>query len=121
MSDIFAPLAAGTPRPTGTAAGESAVRVVDPSPDLVRLTTGESLRGTVVGNDGRGHLLVRTELGVLNLAAVRNLPVGTEVVLQVRSVGPQVMLNLLPLNSAGGAGQPPGTGPAGPGGAPAPA
>lgn len=103
MSDIFATLAAGTTRPAATAGGESAVRVVDPSPDLSRLATGESLRGTVVGKDNHGHLLVRTRLGVLQLAATRALPVGSEVVLQVRSVGPQVLINLLPLESAGAA------------------
>ncbi len=100
MSDIFATLAAGTTRPAATAGGETAVRVVDPSPELARLATGESLRGTVVGKDDHGHLLVRTRIGVLQLAATRALPVGTEVVLQVRSIGPQVVMNLLPLESA---------------------
>ncbi|WP_193371025.1 hypothetical protein [Pelagibius marinus] len=103
MSDIFATLAAGTTRPAATGSGETAVRVVDPSPELARLATGENLRGTVVGKDDHGHLLVRTRLGVLQLAATRALPVGTEVVLQVRSVGPQVMINLLLLDSAGAA------------------
>ncbi|WP_340118589.1 hypothetical protein [Pelagibius sp. 7325] len=103
MSDIFATLAAGTPRPTTAAGGEAAVRVIDPSPDLARLASGENLRGTVVGKDDHGHLLVQTRLGVLTLAATRNLPVGSEVVLQVRSVGPQVLLNLLPLDNAGAA------------------
>ncbi|MEO3429407.1 hypothetical protein AAFN88_11150 [Pelagibius sp. CAU 1746] len=103
MSDIFATLAAGTTRPASATGGESAVRVVDPSPDLSRLATGESLRGTVVGKDEHGHLLVRTRVGVLQLAATRALPVGSEVVLQVRSVGPQVMINLLLLDSAGAA------------------
>ena len=103
MSDIFATLAAGTPRPTTAAGGEAPVRVIDPSPDLARLASGENLRGTVVGKDDRGHLLVNTRLGVLTLAATRNLPVGSEVVLQVRSVGPQVLLNLLPLDNAGAA------------------
>lgn len=119
MSDIFATPAAGTLRPTGIAGGaETAVRVVDPSPDLARLASGENLRGTVVSKDDRGHLLVRTRLGVLTLAATRPLPVGTEVVLQVRSVGPQVLLTLLPLNT-GGSGGSGGNAPAGPA-APAP-
>ncbi|MEQ8357340.1 MAG: hypothetical protein RH942_17535 [Kiloniellaceae bacterium] len=105
MSDVIATPAAATPRPAGSAAAETAVRVVDPSPDLNRLVTGENLRGTVVGKDDQGNLLVRTRLGVLQLAATRSLPVGTEVILQVRSVGPQVLLNLLPLAAAaGGAG-----------------
>ncbi|GAB4393691.1 MAG: hypothetical protein Tsb0032_14080 [Kiloniellaceae bacterium] len=103
MSDIFASLAAGTARPTGATTGETAVRVVDPSPDLARLTTGENLRGTVVGKDDHGHLMIRTRLGVLQLAAPRALPVGSEVVLQVRSVGPQVMMNLLPVDGSAGA------------------
>ena len=105
MSDVFASLAAGTSRSAGGAAataGETAIRVIDPSPELTRLASGENLRGTVVGKDERGHLLVRTQLGVLQLAAIRNLPVGTEVVLQVRNVGPQVMMNLLPLETAAG-------------------
>ncbi len=104
MSDVFATLATGTLRSSGNApaggAGETAVRVIDPSPDFSRLTIGENLRGTVVGKDDHGHLLVRTRLGVLQLTAHRNLPIGSEVVLQVRSVGPQVVLNLLPLDSA---------------------
>jgi hypothetical protein len=79
MSDIPVTLAAGSLRPTATAGGgETAVRVVDPSPDLARLATGESLRGTVVGKDDHGHLLVRTRLGVLTLAVPRPLPAGTE-------------------------------------------
>jgi len=111
MSDIPVTLAAGSLRPTGTAGGgEAAVRVIDPSPDLARLATGESLRGTVVGKDDHGHLLVRTRLGVLTLAVPRPLPVGTEVVLQVRNVGPQVMLTLMPLGSAAGSGVQPGQG-----------
>lgn len=104
MSDVFASLAAGTARPAGSgqggAAGETAVRVVDPSPDLARLSTGESLRGTVVGKGDHGHLMVRTRLGVMELATTRPLPVGSEVVLQVRSVGPQVIMTLLPVESA---------------------
>lgn len=100
MSDIFASLAAGTARPAaGQGVAETVVRVVDPSPDLTRLASGESLRGTVVGRDDHGHLQVRTRLGVLTLTLPRALPVGTEVVLQVRSIGPQVMLNLLPLDT----------------------
>jgi hypothetical protein len=105
MSDIFASLAAGTARPAGSqggTGGEAPVRIVDPSPDLARLAIGDSLRGTVVGRDEHGHLQVRTHLGVLTLAVPRPLPVGTEVVLQVRSVGPQVLLNLLPLQIAAG-------------------
>ncbi|HMA15788.1 MAG: hypothetical protein ACM35H_06730 [Bacteroidota bacterium] len=98
MSDIFASPAAASTRPVaGQGAAETAVRVVDPSPDLSRLASGESLRGTVVGRDDHGHLQVRTRLGVLTLTLPKALPVGTEVVLQVRSVGPQVILNLLPL------------------------
>src|SRR3546814_8382884 len=105
MSDIFASLAAGTARPTATqGSGETVVRVVDPSPDLARLASGDSLRGTVVGGDQHGHLQVRTQIGVLTLSVPRPLPVGTAVVLQVRSVGPQVMLNLLPLPGAAAGG-----------------
>jgi hypothetical protein len=103
MSDIFATLAAGTPRPTALTAGEIPVRVVDPSPDLARMATGESLRGTVVGNDGHGHVVVRTQHGQIQLSGARGLPVGTEVILQVRSVGPQVVMTLLPLESGGAA------------------
>ncbi|MPZ09970.1 MAG: hypothetical protein GEU89_07110 [Kiloniellaceae bacterium] len=122
MSDIFTTLAAGTARAQGAAGGETAIRVIDPSPDLARLATGENLRGTVAGRNDHGHLLVRTRLGVLALAVSRALPVGTEVVLQVRNVGPQVMLNLLLLQAAGGAAAAPGQtpqAPAGPADAPA--
>src|SRR3546814_18284957 len=94
MSDIFASLAAGTARPTATqGSGETVVRVVDPSPDLARLASGDSLRGTVVGGDQHGHLQVRTLIGVLTLSVQRPLPVGTAVELQVRSVGPQGRLH----------------------------
>src|SRR3546814_15816871 len=87
MSDIFASLAAGTARPTATqGSGETVVRVVDPSPDLARLASGDSLRGTVVGGDQQGHLQVRTQIGVLTLSVPRPLPVGTEGVLQVSRV-----------------------------------
>lgn len=109
MSDIFASVAAGTPRPAGVAASEAAVRIIDPAPEFTRLSAGESLRGTVIGKDEQGHLLVRTNLAVVKLAAVRALPVGTEVILQLRSVGPQVVVNLLPLhNPAVGANAPAG-------------
>jgi hypothetical protein len=122
MSDIFATLAAGTARPAGgqgTAGSEAAVRVVDPSPELQRLASGENLRGTVVGKDDHGHLLVRTQLGVLALSVPRALPVGTEVILQVRSVGPQVILNLLPIGTLGGGALLPGQAPLPPAGTPA--
>ena len=130
MSDIFASPAAGTARPAAgstsgqSVGGETAVRVVDPSPELARLASGDSLRGTVVGRDDHGHLQVRTRLGVLTLTLPRALPVGTEVVLQVRSIGAQVILNLLPLDSAaagGSAGVQPGQAPQAPGGTTAPA
>ncbi len=107
MSDIFASVAAGTPRPAGVAASEAAVRIVDPAPEFARLTAGESLRGTVVGRDDQGHLLVRTNLALVKLAAVRALPVGTEVILQIRSVGPQVVVNLLPIENAAAGGSAP--------------
>ncbi|MGF1630226.1 MAG: hypothetical protein ACFCUT_12210 [Kiloniellaceae bacterium] len=123
MSDIFATLAAGVVRSSGaqsTAGSDATVRVVEPSPDLQRLVSGENLRGTVVGKDDHGHLLVRTRLGVLTLSAPRTLPVGTEVILQVRSVGPQVIFNLLPLaTAAGGSAVQPGQVPSVPAGVPA--
>lgn len=93
MSDVngagrIAPPPLQTPGPAGAIA-----QVVNPPPRALNLVLGDSLAGTVAG-ESRGHLLVRTELGLLTLATNQRPPVGTAVTLQVRQTGTELLFLL---------------------------
>ena len=94
MSNVFA-----TTRPQGP--GQIAVPVNltgtinDPPPGLEKLESGDLLRGTVLGQDKHGRLLVRTHLGVLHISTQQSLPEGTEVTLQLRHAGARLHVLIL--------------------------
>ncbi|MCH8038576.1 MAG: hypothetical protein IIC53_15845, partial [Proteobacteria bacterium] len=69
--------------------------VANPPPEVAQLSVGTTLQGVVAGHDGRGHLLVRTELGTLSVATKANLPVDSEVTLQIRSSGTRLHVLLM--------------------------
>lgn len=69
--------------------------IQNPPPEVTQLPGGTTLRGVVHGQDGKGHLLVRTELGLLQIATKASPPPGTEVVLQIRSSGGQLHVLLM--------------------------
>ncbi len=81
------------------APGPSAVlgTIHNPPPEISQLPSGTTLPGVVVGGDGKGHVLVRTELGILAVATKAQLAVDSQVVLQIRSSGAQ--LHVLQMHS----------------------
>jgi hypothetical protein len=64
--------------------------VPNPPPQAAQLPIGSTLTGVVVGHDATGHTLVRTDLGTLSVATKTQLPVNSEVTLQIRSSGGQL-------------------------------
>ncbi|WP_422367630.1 hypothetical protein [Pelagibius sp.] len=98
MRDLFASFTAGTPRTAGVTVTETTGRLIDPAPEIARLAAGQYLRGQVIGQDEAGLLILQIRLAVVKLAAARNLAVGSEVVLQIRSGGPQPTVALLPVD-----------------------
>lgn len=124
--------AAATSLPSG-----SVGTIHNPPPEVAQLANGTTLRGIVQGPDGRGRLLVRTELGLLQIATKTAPPPNTEVVLQLRSSGGQLHVLLMhaeapaprasgaapplvPPGLAGGAAPPPVSGGAAPAPVPSP-
>ncbi|HIP79147.1 MAG TPA: hypothetical protein EYH07_11865, partial [Kiloniellaceae bacterium] len=75
--------------------------MVDPAPEVARLSAGQFLRGQVIGQDDAGLLLIQTKLAVVKLAAARSLAVGSEVILQVRAGGTQAGLSVIPVEGTG--------------------
>lgn len=98
MRDLFASFTAGTSRTAGVTVTETTGRLIDPAPEIARLSAGQYLRGQVIGQDEAGLLILQTRLAVVKLAAARSLAVGSEVVLQIRSGGPQPTVTLLPVD-----------------------
>jgi hypothetical protein len=84
--------------------------VPNPPPQVAQLPVGSTLTGVVVGHDAAGHTLVRTDLGTLSVATKTQLPVNSEVTLQIRSSGGQlhvlIMHSELPHGGAKGASAP---------------
>ena len=75
--------------PCTPAAGPSGVpgAVANPPPQAAQLPVGTALGGIVTGHDSGGRLLVRTEFGTLSVATRAQLPVNSEVTLQIRFSG----------------------------------
>ncbi len=94
----------GTP---AQAAGPSGVlgTIHNPPQAATQLATGTTLQGVVVGNDGKGHVMVRTELGTLAVATKAHLAVDSEVTLQVRSNGAQLLVLLMHSDAPAGGGR----------------
>ncbi len=94
----------GTP---AQAAGPSSVlgTIHNPPKAVTQLATGTTLQGVVVGSDGKGHVMVRTEMGTLAVATRAHLAVNSEVTLQVRSNGAQLLVLLMHSDAPAGGGR----------------
>lgn len=60
-----------------------------PPQALLRLSPGTQIPGTVVGQDGKGGLLVQSPQGTLTLHTRANLPQGSQILIQVDGNTPQ--------------------------------
>ena len=91
-------------RISGGLAGAKGVpgTVSNAPPSVSRLVSGASLPAQVLGQDHGGQLLVRTELGTLRIATEAAPPKNATIVLQVRSVVPQLNVVITPADAAGG-------------------
>ncbi|HWT99224.1 MAG TPA: hypothetical protein VN229_16460, partial [Terriglobales bacterium] len=69
--------------------------VPDPPRNFVALDNGTILRGTVQGRDKDGLIAVSTDQGMLKIATNANLPAGSSVTLEVRSVGDRLQVVVL--------------------------
>ena len=69
--------------------------VPNPPPQVSQLSVGSTVTGVVVGHDAGGHTLVRTDLGTLSVATKAQLPVNSEVTLQIRSSGGQLHILIM--------------------------
>ena len=106
MSDALRPSSLFTPAPPTSAPSGVLATLPNPPPEVSQLPAGTTIRGTVVGHDDHGHLLVRTDLGTLAVATKANPPPGSDVVLQIRSSGAQLHVLLMQSDPvANGAGQ----------------
>lgn len=97
--------------PNRTAAPADRIPMVvrDPSPAL-RAAAGSTLAATVTGVDAQGHLLLRTERGVLALQTQLRPPIGSEVTIQLRGgTGAQLQAYILRVQEPAGAVAPPQT------------
>lgn len=80
---------------------------------------GTILEATVLGRDSAGHLMLRTERGLLVLATRSNPPTGAQVTLQLRPAGAQMQAYILSIRPpAGGPAYPAASIASGPHGAP---
>ncbi|MDJ0944095.1 MAG: hypothetical protein QNJ30_11550 [Kiloniellales bacterium] len=95
MSDVFFP----PPRFTTSAAPKASsgvhATITHPPPATAALATGSIVRGTVIGTDAKGQILVKTESGVLPLQTKAQLAQGSQVTLQVRIAGTELHVVIL--------------------------
>ncbi len=95
MSDVFFP----PPRFTSSAAPKASsgvhATVTHPPPATAALATGSIVRGTVIGTDAKGQVLVKTDSGVLPLQTKAQLAQGSQVTLQVRFAGSELHVVIL--------------------------
>lgn len=104
MSGIDSPRPPGPLPGAGTAAPTNAPVAVREAPAGLRAAQpGTTLKATVIGRDGAGHLMLRTSRGLLVLAARLNPPVGAEVTLQLRPAGAQIQAYILNVRAPAGA------------------
>ncbi len=82
----------------GTPAAPNATGMTNLPPGLANLTSGTILNGSVVGRDAQGHVVVQTANGGLTLATALSLPQGSQLSLQVQSVGAQIQVVVLSIN-----------------------
>ncbi len=109
MSDIVLPqsLRSSVIAKTASHAAPSAVATVTTLPrSLAKLTAGAVINGVVEERQGKGLVVLRTERGALTIHTHLALKIGSEVTLQVQSVGTQMQAIILsvdnkPVHSAG--------------------
>lgn|GEM_PF-2202291 len=72
--------------------------VPDPPRNFLALDNGTILRGTVQGRDKDGLIAVVTDKGIVKIATNANLPAGSGVTLEVRSVGDRLQVVVLAID-----------------------
>lgn len=112
MSNVLPPslgLAAATAR--GAPAGVHGT-ITNPPLGIAQLVTGTILRGQVLRQDTRGHILVRTDLGTLQILSAALIAPGSQVTLQLRTAGSQLHVTILQVEGQPAQGQRPAPVPA---------
>jgi len=69
--------------------------IINPPPTVSGLAVGTILRGVVLSQDTRGHAVVRTDRGALLVTSALALPSGSQVALQIRAAGSQLLIAIL--------------------------
>jgi hypothetical protein len=106
------------PSPSPTAATARAApagvhgTITNPPPDVAQLASGTILHGQVLRQDTRGHILVRTDLGVLQVLSPAQIGAGSQVTLQLRTTGSQLHVTILQVEGPLGQAQAPAQAPA---------
>ena len=102
MSDIVLPrsLRSSVIAKTASHAAPSAVATVTNLPrSLANLTVGAVINGVVVERQGKGLVVLRTERGTLTIHTLLPLKIGSEVTLQLQSVGTQMQAIILSVDN----------------------
>jgi hypothetical protein len=77
----------------------TAVALLDANPALAALDPGSLVKGVVVGRDPHGQTVLETEFGQVTLTARIALAVGSDVVLQIQSVGSRLNAIILSVDN----------------------
>ncbi|MEQ9089434.1 MAG: hypothetical protein RLQ26_11935, partial [Alphaproteobacteria bacterium] len=88
------PAPASANLPTGT--------IAQPPNSLQNVAAGTIVQGQVTGRDIQGHVLIRTGHGVIALNTALALPAGSQVALQIRTLGTHVQVAILQVVPAPG-------------------
>lgn len=102
MSDIVLPrsLRPSVIAKTASHAAPTAVATVTNLPrSLANLTVGAVINGVVVERQAKGLVVLRTERGTLTIHTLLPLKIGSEVTLQVQSVGTQMQAIILSVDN----------------------
>lgn len=81
-------------------------KISDPPPALVRAEPGHIVRGSVIGADERGAVLIRSDSGTFKLSSPHPPPLGSQVTLQIRQSGPIVQVLILRVEGGTPSGEP---------------
>jgi len=108
VNDLVRPSSLFAPGVAASATSGVLATVPNPPPEAARLATGTTLRGVVVGEDGKGQTLIKTELGTLAIATKAHLAPDSEVILQIRSSGTQLHILIMQSRFSGPAPTPAG-------------
>lgn len=103
MNDLVRPSSFFTGGIAASAPSGVLATIPNPPPEVTRLPSGTTLRGIVIGTDGKGHVLVKTNQGTLAVATKAHLATNSEVVLQIRSSGVQLHVMIMQTRGQGAA------------------